>query len=83
MRIVALALLFSAFLAACSTTPAEQAAQAQRDADYMVQVYGPACEKLGYTRNTDPWRNCILSMSTRDALRNYPYDPYGYGYRYW
>jgi hypothetical protein len=29
-------------------------------------VYGPACEKLGYTKDSDPWRECVLRLGTRD-----------------
>jgi len=53
-------------LAGC-TTPAEQAAQAERDVDRMVQIYGPACQKLGFKTGTDPWRNCLIGLSQRDA----------------
>lgn len=75
MRSSLTAALAVVFLAACMT-PAEQAAQAEREVDYMVRIYAPACEKLGYMRNTDPWRNCILSMSTRDDIARYNNDLY-------
>lgn len=75
MRCSITAAMVAAFLAACAT-PAQQAAQAEREVDYMVQVYAPACEKLGYTRNTDPWRNCILSLSAKDDVVRYYNDAY-------
>jgi len=24
-----------------------------------IEARGPACEKLGYQRDTDPWRDCV------------------------
>lgn len=27
--------------------------------EQAVEVRGPACEKLGYKRDTDPWRDCV------------------------
>ena len=81
MRIVAISLLAAAFLGACATTPAERAAEAERDVDRIVQVYGSACEKLGYTSKTDPWRNCLLNLNMKDEMSRYNYyDPYPYWY---
>jgi hypothetical protein len=84
MRILMMAVALAAFLSAC-TTIAEQAAEAQRDVDRMVQIYGPACEKLGFKSGTDPWRNCIIGLGQRDAARySARYGPpYGYYYPYW
>lgn len=55
-----------AALAGCAT-PAERAAQMQREVDDMIAVYGPSCEKLGYKANTDPWRDCILRLSAKES----------------
>lgn len=60
---------FMAVLLAGCMTPAEQAARVQAEVDEMVRVYGPACDKLGFTRETDPWRECILNLRARDDLR--------------
>ena len=64
--------LFSglALLTACAT-PEQQAAQAQRQMDNMIVIYGPACEKLGYGARTDLWRNCILQLSAKDDFARY------------
>jgi hypothetical protein len=71
-------------LCACATT-AEQAAAYANEAEQMVQLYGPACERLGYLNASDPWRNCIVQFSIRDAQRyggsSYAY-PNGF-YRPW
>jgi hypothetical protein len=32
--------------------------QEQR-ASELIAAYGPYCEKLGYTKDTDAWRQCI------------------------
>ena len=45
--------------------------QMQREVDEMVQVYGPACEKLGYKGETDLWRDCVLRLSTKDSFERY------------
>ncbi len=89
MRTVVL-LFFSAGLLAACATPEEQAVQAQRQMDYMMRVYGPACEKLGYTLQTDLWRNCILQLSAKDDFERYQrysypdYPPFFWrGWRHW
>ena len=60
-----------AMLAGCATD-AERAAQAQRDVDQMMRVYGPACERLGYKSNTNEWRSCVLRLDTKDNTERYP-----------
>jgi hypothetical protein len=66
MRTFALSLLMM-FTAGC-VTQAERAAQVQRDVDDMIRVYGPGCEKLGYKADSDPWRDCVLRLATKDSL---------------
>ena len=68
VRATALAVLAILALPGCaSLTPAERAARMQQEGDEMIQVYGQACEKLGYNTDMDPWRECILKLN-RDAL---------------
>lgn len=56
-------------LASCATpTPEERAARVQKDVEYMIAVYGPACAKLGFAPESDPWRDCILRLNSRDAM---------------
>ncbi len=57
-------------LAGCAT-PAERAAQMEREVDEMIQVYGPACDKLGYKRDTDNWRDCVSRLSATVEQRYY------------
>lgn len=73
-------------LSACAT-PQERAARKQAEIAEMMMVYGPACDRLGYAQQSNEWRNCILSLSTKDELQRYGTSP-GYGYggwgpRYW
>jgi hypothetical protein len=63
-------------LAGCAT-PAERAAQAERDVEQMMAVYGPACEKLGYQGASDPWRSCVLRLAERESLERYGREPLG------
>ncbi len=74
--------LLIALLAGCATTPAEREARTQREVDRMVQWYGPTCDKLGYKRDTDPWRDCIVKLDTKSAyqhLANQPFMPPYFG----
>ena len=79
-------LLLAVATAACST-PQERAAQKQAEMANMMATYGPACSRLGYAVDSDPWRNCIINLSMKDDLQHfgsYPgYYP-GWGpYRRW
>lgn len=60
------------FVFGCATT-AELATRKQHNAEQMMAIYGPACQKLGYQESTDPWRDCVLRMSGRDRLDYYSY----------
>ncbi len=70
LRIVLSALL-AALLAGCAT-PEERAARVQAEVQDMIRVYGPGCEKMGYTKDTDLWRECILRLSARNDYRTRP-----------
>jgi hypothetical protein len=59
------------------TTPAQQAAAMEDQAQRIVQVYGPACEKLGYARGSDGWRNCMLRLR---GQQNTGYSCWSYNY---
>jgi hypothetical protein len=71
-------------LAGC-TTPQQQAAKMRAEMDRMMQVYGPACSKLGYATNSDQWRGCVLQLSAKEEMERYGHPSYyaGYGSRYW
>ncbi len=60
-----------ALLAGCAT-PEERAARAQADMEETMKVYGPACEKLGFAKDSEQWRQCILHLSARDSYRSRP-----------
>jgi hypothetical protein len=63
-----LMVLLVAALAGCMTQ-AERIAAEKAEIDEMIKIYGPACEKLGYARDTDPWRDCILRLRAHDDER--------------
>ena len=78
-------LLLAVATAACST-PQERAAQKQAEMANMMATYGPACSRLGYAVDSDPWRSCILSLSAKDDLLRYGTSPgyySGWGPGYW
>lgn len=83
--VAALAIL-APLLTACAVTPQERAARMQAEMAQMMAVYGPACDRLGYTPQSDPWRHCVLQLSTKDELHrlgNTPSYYGGWGPRYW
>ena len=47
----------------------------------MIQVYGPACDRLGFKNGTDDWRNCILRLAQRDAYYTRPVTTTCFGHR--
>lgn len=71
MRIPWIAAIAAAIALAGCATPAEQAAQMERQMDRYVQIYGPACNKLGFQRDTDAWRNCVLRLAHEDNTFRY------------
>lgn len=73
-----LAVLGMLLLAGCST-PQERAARRQAEVEQMMVEYGPACGRLGYTPNTDPWRACVLQLNARNDLQRYQTSPGYYG----
>lgn len=78
MRTLLVALGSALCLLGC-TTPQERAMRQQADMDRMIIEYGPACARLGYPPNSDPWRNCILQLATKDELYRLGNSPYPYG----
>jgi len=77
-----------AVLATACSTPQEKSARAQAEMAQPMRIYGPACQ-LGYSANTDPWRECVLHLGTREELQrmgtaNGPYGSWRYrGGGYW
>lgn len=81
MKLAALltSLLLLCSLGAC-TTPEQRAAQASEDVEQMMAVYGPACMRLGYAASSDPWRACVLNLSTKHDLQRAGSSPGYYGW---
>jgi hypothetical protein len=63
-----------ALLTGCATQ-ADRTARMQHEVDEMIATYGPACEKLGYQRDADPWRDCVLRLSAKDSAARYSRTP--------
>jgi hypothetical protein len=71
-----LAALALALLAGCATlTPEERAARLTAEAATLKAEYGPACDALGYARDSDAWRNCLLALANRDACERAAREP--------
>ncbi|MGG7603202.1 hypothetical protein [Massilia sp. BKSP1R2A-1] len=84
MRIRALPILVLPLLLAACSTPQQRAERLQAEMADLMAIYGPACTRLGYAPNSDPWRECVLQLSTRDEVRRYgPSYHGGYGPRGW
>jgi hypothetical protein len=64
-------LVIFVFLVGCVSTPAERASRQTREVERMIQVYGPACVKLGYQQDTDDWRSCVLHLAAQDDYKRY------------
>ena len=75
MRHVLIAGLAALALAGCAT-PEQRAAEMQAEMNQMMFIYGPACAKLGYTANSDQWRNCVLQLSAKEDAERYGYPQY-------
>jgi hypothetical protein len=88
MRTLLIPLAGALLLGGCAS-PGEQSASMQREMDRMMLVYGPACQKLGFSAQTDQWRSCVLQLSTKEELSrsylqgSYAYSPYSLHYRRW
>ena len=82
MSKLSFAMLGVALLAAGCATPEQKAAQMQVEMDRMMQTYGPACSRLGYTANSDRWRDCVLQLATKDEVDRWGYRA-GYGRSHW
>jgi hypothetical protein len=37
----------------------------------VLAAFGPYCEKLGYTRDTDAWRQCVQTEDAAAEMRAY------------
>jgi len=66
MRIALLMAASGMCLLGCAT-PQDRALAQQAEVERMVATYGPTCTQMGFTPNTDPWRNCILKASGPDG----------------
>ena len=62
MRNILLLMTMLSCLTAC-TTPEQRAQKEQAEMELRIVEHGPACTQVGFTPNTDPWRNCVLQQA--------------------
>lgn len=60
-------------LGGCASDPVAEQNRATKLMNYKLQVYGPACEKLGYAKDTAEWRECIQREYEQALLRQQPH----------
>lgn len=72
----AMLLIMIVIIAGCATPEqiaarraAEAEAQRQRNIAYTQQL-AAQCDAIGYQRNTDPWRNCLLQLHQQNQAQN-------------
>jgi hypothetical protein len=63
MRLIMIALVCS--LTACAS-PDQRAEQLAAD---IKENYGPVCEKLGYEKDSEKYRDCMVSLFNADTIR--------------
>ena len=66
--------------AGCATNPQAEQQKATQLMEYKIHVYGPACEKLGFNKDTDPWRECIQREYEQTQMMRQPYNYWDYPY---
>lgn len=79
-KIIALVIMFALFAAGCASNPQAEQQKATQLMQYKIHVYGPACEKLGFTKDTDPWRECIQREYEQTLIMRQPYNYWDYPY---
>jgi hypothetical protein len=62
LKIAILVLFSTIFITGCASD-SERAAAAERDARRRIDVYGAACEQMGFKKDTDAWRFCVVTYS--------------------
>lgn len=58
----ALILALPALLSAGCVSDAQLSAQAESNLRRKMELYGPVCEKVGFQRDTDAWRLCVVEI---------------------
>jgi hypothetical protein len=73
-------LVTTVLLASACTTPEQRATNMQAEMAQMMQIYGPACQRIGYAPNTDQWRGCVLQLAAKEDIERYGNYHYSLGY---
>ena len=80
MKKITICILGLLLVAGCASNPQAEREKANKLMDYKIQVYGPACEKLGFAKDTDAWRECIQREYEQTLMRQ----PHSWDYpTYW
>lgn len=58
-----LAIVIATIAMAGCATKAGEIARAEVAMDRRIEVYGPVCDKIGFKRDTDAWRNCVVTFN--------------------
>lgn len=66
------AMMLTLLVVGCATNPQAEQQKATELMQYKIHVYGPACEKLGFTKDTDPWRECVQREYEQTLIMRQP-----------
>jgi hypothetical protein len=68
MRTLILMFLSLIVLFGCAS-PQDRAQKQQAEMSLAVEQYGPACTQVGYVRDSDPWRTCVMQQASNNEAR--------------
>lgn len=68
MRAMILMFLSLAILYGCAS-PQDRAQKQQAEMSLAMEQYGPVCTQVGYVRDTDPWRACIMQQASNSEAK--------------
>lgn len=57
-----LILLYPLLIMGCASD-SERAQAARKDVRLRADVFGPACEEMGFKKDTDAWRFCVVTYN--------------------
>ena len=68
MRTLILSFLSLLLLLGCAS-PQDRAQKQQAEMSLAVEQYGPACTQVGYVKDTDPWRQCVVQQANNNEAK--------------
>jgi hypothetical protein len=63
-------LVFLFLMIAGCESPAQKAASFEKNYDRSVQIYGASCEKIGFKKDTDAWRHCVMTATPFGSIHH-------------